>query len=799
MKRGNLGRIGGYQLLDVLGEGGTGIVYRALQDAPLQREVALKLLKPGSESEETLRRFRREQHVLARLDHPGIARLLDAGTSESGPYLSMELVRGGDIVESCDCNRAGLRERLLLFVAICRAVQHAHQKGVLHRDLKRKNVLLEHEGAARRPKVIDFGVSRIDLAPVGTTELTLAGIPLGSMEAMSPEQAGGDPAQVDARTDVFGLGAILYELLCGAAPYAALELSKLSFEQVLRVIREVDPERPSRRAAKLLSEDPAIATRRGLTAKTLVHRLRGELDWMVMKALAKDPACRYATADAFANDIERYLAGEVVEARRSSAWYRVRKTFQRHRIAVLVSAFVGVLLWIGLGVALGAWNRARTMHARAQLASARERRLLDRLRIRDLERRFPYCWPTQGPRTAAFAPIDEWLEESSLLLGRAPHLLHAGSESFRESASPLPSLTEFDIARLRTRHVEMERRRYVLDSTWSLWERVLEDTRGRPGFEDLAFDRRSDLIPLGLDLDRTLVPGDNEQVVAPLWVFAVAGSGSLPEWVDDDGNPVAYGEPGRAVWTPEMAILLVLIPGGTFWRGAQNVDPAGPNYDVHVWDDPQPDGKRESPVDLVRVRPFLIGKYEVTTEQYHLFMSATNSPPPDYDGDASYDKPGHPIVGVQWLEAKMFSTWFGLDLPSEAEWEYACRAGTSTPFWNGAPPAEASRFVWTRAAVANGPEAVNVSPRGPYPNAFGLHNVHGNVEEWCEDHHWPTYRGAPTDGSARIGAEDSTRHRSLRGGSWLVTPEHCRSSARFRRSETFSDPTIGFRLVKRLP
>jgi non-specific serine/threonine protein kinase/serine/threonine-protein kinase len=323
-----------------------GSVYMAEQSAPLRRKVALKLIKPGMDSRQVLARFEAERQALALMDHPNIARVLDAGTTEAGqPYFVMELIKGVPITQFCDERRLAPRERLALCVSVCHALQHAHQKGILHRDLKPSNVLVPLYDDEPVPKVIDFGVAKAIREPL--TERTLAtgfGSIVGTFEYMSPEQAVMNQLDIDTRSDIYGIGVLLYELLTGTTPIPHEEIRRTADLDILRWIREVDPPTPSTRLATSDAR-AAIADRRGLDARHLGGLLRGELDWIVMKCLDKDRARRYETADGLARDLQRYLAGESVEACPPSAWYRLRKMARRNRTLLTTAAcFLGLLL-----------------------------------------------------------------------------------------------------------------------------------------------------------------------------------------------------------------------------------------------------------------------------------------------------------------------------------------------------------------------------------------------------------------------------------------------------------------------
>ena len=345
---------GRYTLREVLGEGGMGAVYRAEQSQPVKRQVALKLIKLGMDSRAVLARFDAERQALALMDHPNIARVYDGGATEANqPFFVMELVNGVSITDYCDQHRLPLRARLELFVAVCQAVQHAHQKGIIHRDLKPGNVLVTEVDGRPTPKVIDFGVAKATKFDLTDQSLADTGAVVGTPEYMSPEQADPSSMDIDTRTDVYALGVILYELLAGSPPLDAKQFKRGAILEMLRMVREVDPPRPS---TKVSTSDalPNIAARRAIDPADLKRALRGDLDWIVMKALEKDRTRRYETANGFAADVMRHLANEPVVAAPPSRSYQLRKFVRKHRAGVIAASLV--LLALVAGVAGTTWG-----------------------------------------------------------------------------------------------------------------------------------------------------------------------------------------------------------------------------------------------------------------------------------------------------------------------------------------------------------------------------------------------------------------------------------------------------------
>ena len=365
---------GRYTLLEVLGEGGMGTVYRADQTEPVKRQVALKLIKIGMDSRAVLARFDAERQALALMDHPNIARVYDGGTTAAGqPFFVMELVSGEPITEYCDRKRLPVRARLELFVSVCQAVQHAHQKGIIHRDLKPSNVLVTEVDGRPTPKVIDFGVAKATEFKLTDQSLADTGAIVGTPAYMSPEQADPSSMDIDTRTDVYALGVILYELLAGSPPLEAKQFKRGAILEMLRMVREVDPPRPSTKVSTAEAL-PSIAASRDIEPAQLKRALRGDLDWIVMKALEKDRTRRYETANGFAADVLRHLAYEPVLAAPPSRAYRLRKFVRKHRGAVIAASLV--LLALLAGIAGTTWGliRAETEPRRRSEASHRTRR-----------------------------------------------------------------------------------------------------------------------------------------------------------------------------------------------------------------------------------------------------------------------------------------------------------------------------------------------------------------------------------------------------------------------------------------
>jgi eukaryotic-like serine/threonine-protein kinase len=364
-------RVGPYQLVQLIGEGGMGAVWMAEQQEPVRRLVALKVIKVGFDSAKVVARFEAERQALALMDHPNIAKVLDAGTTATGrPFFVMELVRGTPITHYCDEHRLTPRQRLELFVPVCRALQHAHTKGIIHRDVKPSNVLVAPYDGWPVPKVIDFGIAKATGQRL--TEHTLStefGAVVGTLEYMSPEQAGLNNQDIDTRSDVYSLGVLLYELLTGSTPLAPQRLKQVGFAELLRRIREEEPPRPSARLSTSMETLPSISAQRRTEPAQLMKLVRGELDWIVMKALEKDRNRRYETADSLAHDVERFLNDEPVEACPPSAVYRLSKFVRRHKGPALAAVLVALALVAGIaGTSVGLIRAERARQAEAERA-----------------------------------------------------------------------------------------------------------------------------------------------------------------------------------------------------------------------------------------------------------------------------------------------------------------------------------------------------------------------------------------------------------------------------------------------
>jgi eukaryotic-like serine/threonine-protein kinase len=430
--------IGPYKLLQQIGEGGMGTVFLAEQTQPVQRQVALKLIKPGMDSRQVIARFGAERQALALMDHLNIARILDAGATEAGrPYFVMELVHGVPITQYCDDNRLTPRERLELFVPVCQAIQHAHQKSIIHRDIKPSNVMVTLYDGKPVPKVIDFGVAKAtEQRLTERTLFTQYGTLVGTMEYMSPEQAEMSALGVDTRSDIYSLGVLLYELLTGSTPLSHKRLKEAAYAEILRMIKEEEPPRPSTRLNDSGEALASISAQRHMEPTKLTKLVRGELDWIVMKALEKDRDRRYETASAFATDVQRYLNDEPVQACPPSAWYRFRKLARRNKRALATVTLLSVMVLVAVGAVAGSIGWALREKAAGLAATTVE---VDRALAESAEHQ------RHGQIPKALQAVKN--AQGALASGTADELL---GQRVQERARDLQMVAELDDARLET-------------------------------------------------------------------------------------------------------------------------------------------------------------------------------------------------------------------------------------------------------------------------------------------------------------------------------------------------------------
>jgi len=553
--------IGPYKLLEQIGEGGFGIVFMAEQQKPVRRKVALKILKPGMDTKQVIARFEAERQALAIMDHPNIAKVHDGGATPLGrPFFVMELVKGVPITEYCDENHMPPRERLELFVSVCQAVQHAHQKGIIHRDLKPSNVLVSVHDTTPVVKVIDFGVAKA-LGQELTEKTLFTGFAqmVGTPLYMSPEQAGQSSLDVDTRSDIYSLGVMLYELLTGTTPFDRERFKDASYEEIRRIIREEEPARPSNRITTLEARaGSTISERRQSDPLRLSRLLRGELDWIVMKALEKDRNRRYETASALARDIQRYLADEPVQACPPSTWYRFRK-FTRRNKTVLVVAGV-TLFCIALVGGLGGWV--------VRDSAARQRQADDRV-LASLTSAEPLLGEGR-PWDPTLLAMSQRIE-SELQSGALGPAVRRRAEQLRQDVQMLVSLGEIRLRQSESRDTEL----FDSAGTDTRYAKAFTDYGLAPGaleINEAAVRVRNSAIRLalvaGLDAWMQVRPAQDRD-----WLRAVADGADDNAWrrtfreaalaADKEKLKALAGQPEALAQPPSVLAWLGSVLAGT--------------------------------------------------------------------------------------------------------------------------------------------------------------------------------------------------------------------------------------------
>ncbi len=760
-------RVGPYLRGACIGRGGMGVVFEA-RDERLGRRVALKLPRWDGGGREALERFRREARLLARIEHPGIARLYDHGVLERPegpqPWLAMEYVEGNPLDTATRGKPPADIARLMARLA--RTVHAAHEAGVVHRDLKPSNVLVRPDS---EPVVLDFGVAALRAPDEEFSRLTLSGQLVGTLATMAPEQAEGSPSAVDRRADVYALGAMLYELISGASP---VDLAGAPLSEALRRIREDTP----------------------LPIERRVAHLPRQLGSVLEVALAKDRARRYETAAAFAEDLERALADEPIRARPPGRLYHAGRLARRHR--GLVAAVGAALLALsgGLAASLVGLQRARA-------AEADSRRMADLNLIVALDTQLDRLWP----QTPEMLPeLRHWWRLGEDLRSRlAPRLHEFGAHS------PDPDLSLGPIERHERRAMQLalayfaptggqarlaERiaaaealHRRSIGEHRTLWEETIAAIAASSHYGGLVIAPQLGLVPLGPDPE------------SGLFEFALLGpAGELPVRAPD----------GKLLMRGDSTVVLVLIPGGRARIGAQSEDPGGLHYDPIAQ-------AHATPVLEFDLDPFLLSKFETTQGQFYRVMGFNPSHwEPGDRADEHTVTWRHPVENVDHREAMEFARRLGLTLPTEVQFEYGLRAGTTTAYWAGNTYAEiealehlisnqsTSRQLWIgedgieRLFEVPGLHA----PVGIFtPNPFGLHDMVGNVAEWTRDIFW-VHRDPelwdPGDGATRPRPNHVNPHRSVRGA---VGGRHTPLSAfRNERHERSRQAAFGFRVARSL-
>jgi serine/threonine protein kinase/formylglycine-generating enzyme required for sulfatase activity len=789
-------RIGPYRILEQVGHGGMGEVYAAEQVEPVVRRVALKVIRRGMDSAQVVVRFEAERQALARMSHPNVAQVFDGGTMADGrPYFVMEYVAGESITDYCDRHRLSTRERVALFIAVCEGVQHAHQKGLIHRDLKPSNLLVMQRDGEPVAKVIDFGVARATTGRlVDRTLQTMVGQIVGTLDYMSPEQADPNGMDVDTRSDIYSLGVVLYQLLSGLLPFDLSSTDGLRFSEVQRAICSQEAVKPSTRLRRESGSATAIALAHGTDERVLVRQLAGDLDWICMKALEKDPARRYASVSELAQDLRRHLAHEPVLAGRPGVLYRARKFVRRHRVGVTAGAALIVVALAGLGgIAAARLETAARADEVFRLSAAQ--------RLENLIAEAKELWPADEDHLGRY---EDWLARAERLVAELPdhetklrelrqrarpreqeqaawifddegeqwwhNQLATLIDRLRAFAHPEVGLLSAGVApehgwgvRRRADFARSIRARTVAGAeAAAAWQAAAARVAASARYGGLVLQPQIGLLPLGPD------------PVSGLEEFAHPQTGSVP--TRDDA--------GKLVLSEAMGLVFVLLPGGDFAMGAQGSDPTGPNYDPEV-------GPDQGPVHHVTLSPFFLSKFEMTQGQWQRFAgrNPSRNQPATLGGL-------HPVEAVDASDCGELCVRLGLVLPSEAEWEYAARAGTSSPWWTGDSFENLNRRV--NAAGVPGVFRGH-APVGSYPaNAFGLCEVAGNVFEWCRDgFDAEFYANSPRVdpvGELREGV-----NRVMRGGGYGVPAWGARSAARRITAPNYNGGGVGLRPARAMP
>ena len=802
--------LGPYTILDEIGRGGMGVVYLAEQREPVRRRVAIKLVRMGGDADSVLRRFQTERQALALMNHPGVARVFDANSDETGrPYFVMEYVAGLPITAYCNNAKLTTDERIELFLQICDAVEHAHQKGILHRDLKPTNILVAEQDGKPLVKVIDFGIAKVTCAELaGSTLITLPGQVVGTPEYMSPEQVSSGGQDIDTRTDVYSLGVLLYELMCGELPFDSKRMRSVSLAEMHSILQAETPKTPSTRTGS--GEFAAV---RGSNPVTLRRRLRGDLDWIVLRALEPDRERRFSSAQALGDDLRRHLRNEPVWAGPPTLRYRISKLVRRHRVAFAAGTAVAITLAIALVTSmrsvLAAHGKVREFNQLAAFvkvdkAIASQENLLPAWpdKIDGLR-----SWKARAEQIVAMLPQLRETVEEIRLRPEASSVRNGAQVNFGGEMQGFRRATLFAELTAKIEAFQVAEYRAVVERLW--WaERIAAWTAAHPNArrswqqareavakaDGVVASKLYRTIPIELDPLDGLVPiGMNPDT--KLWEFYHLRSAWDPQsGVDPGAIEIPTHRPDGSIEVTEATgIIFVLVPGGPFAMGAQNSDPNGRNYDK--W------ARVGERIQLTELEPFLVARHETTQGQW-LRMSGHN--PSKYYSGKLGDDLTHPVETVRWQECHDLLASHGLCLPSESMWEYACRAGSDTPWYSG-PEAHSLRLVanvfdlqgQAKFSFSDTNEKwdddyVVHAPVGSFAaNRFGLFDMHGNVWECCES--------GPTSGASDTRDSNSAPDGvSARGGGWMHLGEHARSARNHRLPVRYRESDLGVRSARRL-
>lgn len=714
-----------------------GIVYLAERKEPVVQRVALKVIRTGMLDDAYRARFAMEQQALARMDHPNVARLLDAGDDDGQSWFAMEYVPGQPLSEYCRDHRLSLEQRLRLFGQVCNGVQHAHMKGILHRDLKPGNIMVREVDGHAIAKIIDFGLAQpLDPLQVRASLHEAMRQIVGTLAYMSPEQAARNEGDLDTRTDVFSLGVVLYELLTGELPLDMDAIEREGIAAFAKYLRGHEPKKPSTRLHALGDRLVATAAECGLSPQRLRSLVRGDLDWVTMKALARDRQHRYLSVGDLGKEIERYLARRPVEAGPPTTWYVLSKWLQRHRVATSVASILVVTIVLVVSV-------LQSFAASAREAD-RRRAILDRSAvIAEHMQRADELWPANAQQVAS---IQEWLVEAQRLqaLGSeveslaalltdehdqagAPAKDRIAEAAFREQVRTLESRRAMatqlhnmmPVVQARLDAAQTLRQRTV-DAHQASWDAAIEAVANDERFADFELQAVPGLVPLGSNATSGL---------QEFYLLASAGEEALPVRDPDGGFDVGA----------MTGMVFTLIPGGKISLQLE---------DAPRWQ--------------VTVLPFLVSRYEMTQAQWARlggeglhepgaldYYNPSNVPnglqrEPNGPAHAQPDAYtltwqsvhwSHPVQQLSWLKATELLPRWSLDLPSSAEWLHAANG----PDWQSAlmawlPQAPTSAANLRGSGDANNPGDGFVWTVGSLaPNPWGLHDVIGNVTELCRD------------------------------------------------------------------
>ncbi len=769
--------IGPYEIQRVLGEGGMGVVYLAEQTSPVQRQVALKIIKLGMDTRRVQSRFQLERQALAIMNHPGIAHVFEVGTTQRGQaYFAMEYVDGLPITEFAIKYELNLGQRLKLMRAVCNAVQHAHQKGILHRDLKPSNILVTMEADGPQPHVIDFGVARALHANDDLNcTFTEGGAVVGTPDYMSPEQAGVGELDVDTRADVYSLGIVLYELVVGRRPYEFGSGSTPGLLEAQKRLHNNAP--PPPKPSKYLP------------------RISPELEWILLAAISHDRHKRYGSPSELADDLRRFERREPVLVGPPARTYQWRKFVQRNVQLVIAGSLILTSLIVGLGIASFAWRESTIAKAKSDRMLGNYRSVADDFRLAELQEEAQLLWPIWPNRVPA---MQDWLNNVEDLFQRLPdhQKEFAGASIFDELEEQewLNRRRDQLVHRLREVHggagagitlADMQRRidqaqllqrqsQTDIAHRWKAAINQIADIKRNPQYRGLRIQPQMGLIPLL----------QNPQ--SRLWEFLVWGTGEPPEWSAEGWK-----------LTPETGVIMVLLPGGEAWIGVnRDVDPDAPGL--------------EGPRHKVELEPFFLSKYELSQGQWARIEATTSLNQPEPFQPPS--KALLPQAYYHWLENRDMLARLGLEIPTESQWEYAARAGNDGRWVSEEHEladyanlrdlsAKRAKVIYGRVFADFDDGSPVESPIGTYkPNAFGLHDVHGNLYEFCQN----TLQ-AYEDGWGAINLEGPLLtlntpdlNRVVRGGSFIVLPFGTRFSLRVGQQSLRRSPHSGSRPARRI-